>query len=94
MRRSALTFAAWVDGFSASSVKFQRLCPDGANQKVYSKQLGPNSTDETLIDMANVEFRDLGELASVLAAPCIRRGLECRLEQGPEGDAVIIRRQP
>ncbi len=51
-----------------------------------------NTVDEHHGDLVCVPFHDAGELAAALAAPCSRRGLDCRLERVTDGDAIIMRR--
>ena len=51
--------------------------------------------DEALNNMDKVDFDDIGELASALAAPCSRRRLECCLEHSADGgDAIVMGRLP
>ena len=90
----AVGLAAWVAGTGASSVRLQRLLPNTEPRENCGRQVGVNSADESLNETVKVDFEDMGELAVVLAAPCSRRGLECRLERSVDGDAIIMRRQP
>ncbi len=90
----AICLAAWVAGTGSSSVRLQRLLPNTDPREKCGRQVGLKSADETLNDMVKVDFEDMGELAGVLAAPCSRRGLECRLERSVDGDAIVMRRQP
>ncbi len=65
-------------------------------RELFGRQIGLNcAAEETLINIVKVDFDDIGELANALAAPCSRRGLECRLEHGADGgDAIVMRRLP
>ena len=86
-----------MSGTEASSVKIMRLLPNILlNQReLFGRQIGLNSAaEETLINTVKVDFDDISELASALTAPCSRRGLECRLERGADGDAIVMRSLP
>ncbi len=85
--------ATWAAETGATKVKILRLCPVMGHHN-YGKAFVLSTADETLSNLFDVQFDHMSELASVLEAPCSRQGLHCRLEQGADGDAVVICRLP
>ncbi len=89
--------AAWVARTKAASVKIH-VRPHGD----YREDFGPRialatsllTVDGRYSDQVATKWADPGELAYALVAPCLRWGLRCCLEQGSDGDAIVMRRMP
>ncbi len=87
--------AAWVARTKAASVKIH-VRPNGDYREDFGPRIALASSlltvDGRYSDQVATKWADLGELAYALVAPCLRWGLRCCLEQGADGDAIVMRR--
>ena len=88
MMQVTARLAAWVAGTGAASVKIR--LSGSAQRTTFCVGTLKDSFNNLMI----TAWADLGLMADALVAQCSRLGLECRLEQGSDGPAVVIRRVP